>query len=181
MSSYNGQGYYAHNGAYPYVQNHVYPRPGVQVQIPRIHSHNSTRTNNPQSANHNDQNIPDPYGYNYQQSSTSSFSKTLNPAAVNGYTLQEMSTVPRRAAESSVDYQLVLLALAEEYFEAAFGANSSTDYGKRERQTDLYFKLIATGLRCLEVVLRVCHAYGIPLRTSLTATSNGDYSLNWKP
>ena len=160
MSSYNDQGYYAHNGAYPYAQNHVYPRPGVQVQIPRIPSQNSIQTNS-QSVNHNGQNVPVQYAYSTQQSSTSSFSQTPNLSSLNGYTLQEMSSMPQRAAETSVDYQLVLLALAEEYFEAAFGANSGTDYRERETQTDLYFKLIATGLRCLEVVLRVCDAYAV--------------------
>ena len=158
MSSYNEQGYYAQNGAYQYVENHVYPRPGVQVQIPRINSHNPVQTDL-HSANHNGQNISNQYGYNNQQSSTSPISQSSNSAAVNGYMVQQMNGMPRRAAESSVDYQVVLLALAEEYFEAAFGAGSNTDYGERERQTDLYFKLIATGLRCLEVVLRVGHAH----------------------
>ena len=53
-----------------------------------------------------------------------------------------------------VDYQLLLLSLAEEYFAAAYGYGSVADIAHRETETQSYYKLMATGLGCLEAVLK---------------------------
>ena len=53
-----------------------------------------------------------------------------------------------------LDYQLLLLSLAEEYFAAAHGYGSMADIGRREIELQSYYKLIATGLGCLEAVLK---------------------------
>ena len=53
-----------------------------------------------------------------------------------------------------LDYQLLLLSLAEEYFAAAYGHGSITDILHRENEMQNYYKLIATGLGCLEAVLK---------------------------
>ena len=56
----------------------------------------------------------------------------------------------------SVDYSLLLLGLAEEYFAAAYGTGVA---GKgREPNPERFRKLISTGLSCLEAVLKVCAA-----------------------
>ena len=57
-------------------------------------------------------------------------------------------------ASPSLDYQLLLLSLAEEYFAAAYGLGSMADIVRRETKMQEYYKLIATGLGCLEAVLR---------------------------
>ena len=65
--------------------------------------------------------------------------------------------VPQPApATPSLDYQLLLLSLAEEYFAAAYGHGSMADIVRRETEMEEYYKLIATGLGCLEAVLRHC-------------------------
>ncbi len=54
-----------------------------------------------------------------------------------------------------VDYQLLLLSLAEDYFTAAYGEGSLVALSRRHSDTQAYYKLIATGLGCLEAVLKV--------------------------
>lgn len=53
-----------------------------------------------------------------------------------------------------MDFQLLLLSMADEYFAAAYGRGSSTDIIRREAETQEYYKLIATGLGCLEALLK---------------------------
>ncbi|KZF21311.1 hypothetical protein L228DRAFT_170253 [Xylona heveae TC161] len=52
---------------------------------------------------------------------------------------------------SPIEYQLLLLKLADEYFQAA---QERTPTVQDHRELDLYHKLIATGLACLEAVLK---------------------------
>ncbi len=56
--------------------------------------------------------------------------------------------------EPQLDYQLLLLSLAEEYLAAAYGYGSTPDIVGREREMQEYYKLIATALGCLEAVLK---------------------------
>lgn len=53
-----------------------------------------------------------------------------------------------------LDYQLLLLSLAEEYFAAAYGYGSMADIARRENELQSYYKMMATGLGCLEAVLK---------------------------
>lgn len=53
-----------------------------------------------------------------------------------------------------LDYQLLLLSLAEEYFSAAYGYGSMADIARRETEMGSYYKMMATGLGCLEAVLK---------------------------
>ncbi|KAI9813789.1 MAG: hypothetical protein M1827_003579 [Pycnora praestabilis] len=54
-----------------------------------------------------------------------------------------------------LDYQLLMLSLAEDYFDAAHSQGSMVALAKREMDMHRYYKLIATGLGCLESVLKV--------------------------
>ncbi len=54
-----------------------------------------------------------------------------------------------------VDYQLLLLSLAEDYFTAAHSEGSIVALRRRHSDTQAYYKLIATGLGCLEAALKV--------------------------
>lgn len=58
-------------------------------------------------------------------------------------------------ATPPLDYQLLLLSLAEDYFAAAHGQGSMVALARREVEMEKYYKLIATGLGCLEAVLKV--------------------------
>ena len=53
-----------------------------------------------------------------------------------------------------LEYQLLLLSMAEEYLAAAYGRGSIADIVHREIEMQEYYKLIATGLGCLEAVLK---------------------------
>ena len=61
---------------------------------------------------------------------------------------QQTDTVP------PLDYPLLLLSLAEEYFAAAYSHGSLSDVLRSGAESQIYYKLIATGLGCLEAVLK---------------------------
>jgi len=54
-----------------------------------------------------------------------------------------------------LDYQLLLLSLAEDYFAAAHSVRSLVVSLHQDMEMCRYYKLIATGLGCLEAVLKV--------------------------
>lgn len=54
-----------------------------------------------------------------------------------------------------VDYQLLLLSLAEDYLTAAHGEGSLVALRRRRSDSQAYYKMIATGLGCLEAALKV--------------------------
>lgn len=77
----------------------------------------------------------------------------LSAHARNGYpVIQTMPPTPYQTPP--LDYQLLLLSLAEEYFAAAYGYGSMVDIARREIEMRSYYKMIATGLGCLEAVLK---------------------------
>ena len=73
--------------------------------------------------------------------------------ASNGYTGSQ-TMPPPPPYQTPLDYQLLLLSLAEEYFAAAHGYGSMADIVRREIETQSYYKMMATGLGCLEAVLK---------------------------
>lgn len=62
------------------------------------------------------------------------------------------TTLPSQ--QPPVDYQLLLLSLAEDYLAAAHGQGSSKALVDWAIDMQQYYKLVATGLSCLEVVLK---------------------------
>ena len=68
--------------------------------------------------------------------------------------IDRQSTTQSFHSAPPLDYQFLLLSLAEEYFAAAYGHGSITDILHRENEMQNYYKLIATGLGCLEAVLK---------------------------
>ena len=71
-----------------------------------------------------------------------------NGHLVNASTPKSLLSVP------PLDYQILLLSMAEEYFAAAYGCGSMASIVQREKEMQEYYKLIATGLGCLEVVMK---------------------------
>lgn len=163
MSSYNSQQFYGANGIQPQPRGQVYPRPGVQVQIPRYPSDGAHQANL-LSVNHNRQNAPNQYvqhpqyaspQHGFLQAQMRAMPRTPNSAVTNGFTHLAANSMPPAMTEVPVDYQMLVISMAEDYFAAAFGNGSAQELKKRETQTDVYYKLLATGLGCLEVALRV--------------------------
>lgn len=62
---------------------------------------------------------------------------------------------PVKPAEPTPDYHQLLLALADDYISAAHGMASRVAFHKREDDLEEYYKLIATGLGCMESALLV--------------------------
>ncbi|PYH98865.1 hypothetical protein BO71DRAFT_437774 [Aspergillus ellipticus CBS 707.79] len=61
---------------------------------------------------------------------------------------------PQKPAKSPIDYQVLLLAMADEYLNAAHSHGTMVALLRREMEMDEYYKLVATGLGCLEAVLK---------------------------
>ncbi|MCJ1400658.1 hypothetical protein MMC11_003866 [Xylographa trunciseda] len=161
MSSYNDHLYCDSNGMPVYPQVSDYPRHGVQVQIPRLPP-GFVYQSSTYAANGNQQVYADENRYQShlgrrllpQQVNANVLPPSQAQAATNGY-LQPKSAIPLvQASVPSSESQMVLLALAEEYFIAAFGKSSGAEVYEREKDINLYYKLIATGLSCLDAVLR---------------------------
>ena len=73
--------------------------------------------------------------------------------ASNGYC--NSHNIPQPPSQNRpIDYQLLLLSLAEEYFAAASGYGSMADIVRRGTEMQSYYKMMATGLGCLEAVLK---------------------------
>lgn len=66
-----------------------------------------------------------------------------------------------KPAKPPVDYQVLLLSLADEYLNAAHSRGTTTSLATREADVEEYYKLVATGLGCLEAVLKVCELLGV--------------------
>ena len=70
-----------------------------------------------------------------------------------------------KPAKPPVDYQVLLLSLADEYLNAAHARGTNISMATSETEVDGYYKLVATGLGCLEAVLKVLewmiHNHGI--------------------
>ncbi|KAJ5902509.1 hypothetical protein N7495_003037 [Penicillium taxi] len=61
---------------------------------------------------------------------------------------------PGKSSKPPVDYQVLLLALADEYLNAAHNQGTKMALFTQQVDVEEYYKLIATGLGCLEAVLK---------------------------
>ncbi|GFF57670.1 MAU2 chromatid cohesion factor homolog [Aspergillus udagawae] len=60
----------------------------------------------------------------------------------------------QKPTKPPIDYQVLLLSLADEYLKAAYGHGTMVASSRREMEIEEYYKLVATGLGCLEAVLK---------------------------
>ncbi|KAL3457817.1 cohesin loading factor-domain-containing protein [Aspergillus heterothallicus] len=60
----------------------------------------------------------------------------------------------QNAAKPGIDYQVLLLAMADEYLNAAHGQGTTVALIRKEMDLEEYYRLVATGLGCLEAVLK---------------------------
>ncbi|RHZ45777.1 uncharacterized protein CDV56_103559 [Aspergillus thermomutatus] len=82
----------------------------------------------------------------------------------------------QKPSKPPIDYQVLLLSLADEYLKAAHGHGTMVALSRQEMDIEEYYKLVATGLGCLEAVLKVWVA-AVPI---ITIALIGGYSLEWK-
>lgn len=157
MSSYNGQQHDTPNGRLSYPV--PYPRHGVQVQIPRVSSSQLHQSNGSTvSISHQTRPVNDGYQHvpsMHTPSAEAQAGDFLHMAATSDYAQPIPGEPVHQVSEPPIDSHILLLSLAEEYFRAAYGKYSRSNSLERETDIGLYYKLISTGLGCLEVVLRV--------------------------
>jgi Cohesin loading factor len=70
-------------------------------------------------------------------------------------TPQKVHKTTKPAPDRDVDYQTLLLALADEYLNAAHSKGTILALSKNEVDLREYYKLVATGLGCLEAAQSV--------------------------
>ncbi|KAJ5674793.1 uncharacterized protein N7477_004727 [Penicillium maclennaniae] len=68
--------------------------------------------------------------------------------------LQGIEKAAAKTTKPPVDYQVLLLSLADEYLNAAHSHGTTMALAIRYDDIDEYYKLVATGLGCLEAVLK---------------------------
>lgn len=77
-----------------------------------------------------------------------------------------------------LDYQVLLLSLADEYLDAAHSQGTAIAVTQQEREMDEYYKLIATGLGCLEAVLKVRFRSSHPCVYIISSSELGGFNSN---
>jgi hypothetical protein len=76
----------------------------------------------------------------------------------------------QKPTKPPIDYQVLLLSLADEYLKAAYGHGTMVASSRREMEIEEYYKLVATGLGCLEAVLKVRMAADPIITIALSVT-----------
>ncbi|KAL4976134.1 cohesin loading factor-domain-containing protein [Aspergillus desertorum] len=59
-----------------------------------------------------------------------------------------------KSVKPGIDYQVLLLAMADEYLNAAHSHGTNVALLRRDMELEEYYRLVATGLGCLEAVLK---------------------------
>ncbi|KAJ9226207.1 hypothetical protein DTO027B5_5891 [Paecilomyces variotii] len=81
--------------------------------------------------------------------------KTMqSPAQAKKQVVKQSLPSGDQSNKPPVDYQLVLLSLADEYLKAAHHQGTMVALMRKEMAVEEYYKLVATGLGCLEAVLK---------------------------
>lgn len=138
-------------------------RQNVQIQVPRYQGNQTPYpyqkpTDHPANftPRHNGMMQNEPYpGQPRNQTQAGIPPPTQTPAIANGHMYPPAQTAPLKAAHPTIDYQLLLLSLAEDYLAVAHGGGSIAALLQRGDRLDEYYKLLSTGLGCLEAVLKV--------------------------
>lgn len=162
MTGLNGQG----NGTryiYPPYEASLFPRQSVQVQVPRV-GPGRQQSANVLTVNGFQIRAPARHPYSQQISNTRHLlhgepqsktgASTATSVVTNGH-YPEHAPASLAKQLQPVTYQHLLLSLADEYFSAAYDSLPEDTVFSREQNVGQHYKLIATGLACLDVALRV--------------------------
>ena len=137
----------SNHAAYGSNQGHAVPNaPNSGSSNIAMYSRSSNIRQAPQ---HNLAVIPPPYRLDSTTSQTISNVKNIPLAAPAPAASLASASLP------PIDYQLLLLSLAEDYLAAAHEQGSLVALHQRKDELSQYYKLIATSLGCLETVLKV--------------------------
>ena len=71
-----------------------------------------------------------------------------------------------KQSKPSIDHQILLLSLADEYLNAAHNHGTMVALKRQDMGMEEYYKLVATGLGCLEAILKVRFGFSFLLRYS---------------
>ena len=181
----------------PPNQSPQFPSPhGIEVQIPRASQYDGATSPPPVQAYPNFQYQQPGYAQrqhqqqhgNYQQPHKQPNVPPKPPSAKPSKTNVKESSkqTPSKPAEKpaakpavkpqveprEIDYALLLVDLAEDYLSAAYGQGSA-DPLMKDVDYARFCKLIATGLGCLEVVLKVCNTPSALRNLDTDLFSNG--------
>lgn len=106
-------------------------------------------------------------------------------SAANGPGIRGEDSARPNKSSPPLDYQLLLLSLAEEYFAAAHGSELLDAMYRGEMEMQAYYRLIATGLGCFEALLKVGNfispLVGEIATGGLTARRTRSCNHIWKP
>lgn len=94
-------------------------------------------------------------GYRPWPSAPPNGSMSNSTPTTQKYTISKNRVAVPTAATPPLDYTLLLITLAEDYFAAAHCEGSLATSVRREGEMQAYYGLIATGLGCLQAVLKV--------------------------
>ena len=154
--AYNQRGYYQNYDQRAHqqqVHNAHYPSQGIAVQIPRVSQYHNSSQPVPQHV-YSDTRPQAQATQNHPQIQAATRGSTGNRPNVPDAKPQSKPAEASRE-EPEIDYAHLLISLAENYFDAAFGRHDEPQPSEETSSNDIY-KLIATGLACLEAVLKVC-------------------------
>lgn len=91
----------------------------------------------------------------------------------------------QKPGQPPIDYQVLLLSLADEYINAAHSHGTMAALSRGEMDMEEYYKLLSTGLGCLEAVLKVgCFSHftgGLSEYRGSFSYRTGDSNLAWRP
>ena len=137
--------------------------PNFQIQVPKLstsspHYRYDPRMHAAPGAHHSSP--PYPLGYPQQDVSYSQYNQnplrpTFTANAERGFSSYSNPPAPMQNWPPPLDHQQVLLSLAEDFLAAAYGKGSVSAAAQDVSALDQYYKLIATGLGCLESALKV--------------------------
>ena len=137
--------------------------PNFQIQVPRIpasspHYRYDPRMHPSPGAHHPTPSYRPDYSQqnvSYSQYNQTPVRPTYTSNSERGFSSYSNPPAPMQNWPPPVDYQRVLLSLAEEFFTAAYAKGSALAATQDGPALDQYYKLIATGLSCLESALKV--------------------------
>ena len=175
---YNPNAVYQYQGQAPYHEG-IKPSPRGIVNHTQAAFSNNYSNSQISSGSHGarlQQRPPPPNAYQWHETGPNRSNHTSSPTHPNSTSLNSVTSGRSNAAAPPLDYQSLLLSLAEDYFAAAHDQRTLTALIRGELEIQTYHKLIATGLGCLEAVLKVKLSCALRRydRAGLNVYSNGD-------
>lgn len=148
-----------------YFQGAAPVGPNFQIKVPKIpagslHYRYDPRMHAPPGAHHSTPSSGPSYpqqNVSYSQYNQNAVQPTYAAHPERGFSSYSTPPAPMQNWPPPLDHQRVLLSVAEEFFAAAYVKGSASAATKDGAALDQYYRLIATGLGCLESALKVVY------------------------